>query len=182
MIQFNYFTDLNPPVFQGGFIFKGPVKPLKYGAFSVTPDANQKTVAEWTEDRCPTWCLYTTAINETEILEEAGLTVDTAEDGAIAVRKVTENGAASYDIILMDIQMPVMNGYEATAEIRKLPDGDKVPIIALSANAFEEDIQKSMEAGMNAHVAKPIDVRQLLETMQGMANVWLMLKCTYFER
>lgn len=73
----------------------------------------------------------------TEILSDTGLVVETAEDGALAVRKFAEKGALYYDFILMDIQMPVMNGYEATAEIRKLPGGGSVPIIALSANAFK---------------------------------------------
>lgn len=104
----------------------------------------------------------------TEILEEAGLSIDTAEDGAIAVRKVMEKGTSYYDFILMDIQMPVMDGYEATAEIRKLPGADKVPIIALSANAFKEDTDRSLAAGMNAHVAKPIDVKTLFKTIQGL--------------
>ena len=104
----------------------------------------------------------------TEILEEAGLVIDTAEDGAIAVRKVMDKGPSYYDFILMDIQMPVMDGYEATAEIRKMPGANKVPIIALSANAFKEDTDKSLAAGMNAHVAKPIDVKALFETMQGL--------------
>ena len=66
----------------------------------------------------------------------------------------------------MDIQMPVMNGYEATAEIRKMPGADRIPIIALSANAFKEDIDRSLAAGMNAHVAKQIDVKNLFETIQ----------------
>ena len=102
----------------------------------------------------------------TEILEEAGLVIETAEDGAIAVRRVMEKGTSYYDFILMDIQMPVMNGYEATAEIRKMPGADSIPIIALSANAFKEDMDRSLAAGMNAHVAKPIDVKNLFETMQ----------------
>lgn len=102
----------------------------------------------------------------TEILEEAGLVIDTAEDGAIAVKKVMEKGTSYYDFILMDIQMPIMNGYEATAEIRKLPGADKIPIIALSANAFKEDTDRSLAAGMNAHVAKPINMNILFETIQ----------------
>ena len=102
----------------------------------------------------------------TEILEETGLVVDTAEDGAFAVKAIKEKGTEYYDFILMDIQMPVMNGYEATKEIRALPNGDKVTIIALSANAFEEDIRKSIASGMDAHVAKPIDVKVLFETIQ----------------
>ena len=106
----------------------------------------------------------------TEILEEVGLVIDTAEDGEFAVKAVAEKGAEYYDFILMDIQMPIMNGYEATKAIRELPDGDKATIIALSANAFEEDIQKSLSMGMNAHVAKPIDVKTLFETMKGLAE------------
>lgn len=102
----------------------------------------------------------------TEILEEAGLVIDTAEDGANAVKKVMEKGTSYYDFILMDIQMPIMNGYEATAEIRKLPGADKIPIIALSANAFKEDTDRSLAAGMNAHVAKPINMNILFETIQ----------------
>ena len=72
--------------------------------------------------------------------------------------------------IINYIQMPVMDGYEATKAIRALPGGDAVPIIALSANAFEEDIQKSLSIGMNAHVAKPIDLNTLLDTMRGLAR------------
>ena len=100
-----------------------------------------------------------------EIMEEAGVDVTIAEDGEIAVNKVREMGVTYFDYILMDIQMPVMNGYEATEQIRRLPNGETVPIIALSANAFAEDVQKSISAGMDAHVAKPIDVDALLKTM-----------------
>ncbi|MBO2517697.1 MAG: hypothetical protein CW338_10615 [Clostridiales bacterium] len=101
----------------------------------------------------------------TEILEETGMIIDPAEDGAAAVRKVAGKGAGYYDFILMDIQMPVMNGYEATAAIRALPGGDRIPIIALSANAFKEDVDKSVAAGMNDHVAKPIDIKELFTTL-----------------
>ena len=100
-----------------------------------------------------------------EILAEAGVIVETASDGEMAVRKVKEKGADYYDLILMDIQMPVMNGYEAAGNIRRLPYGGDIPIIALSANAFEEDKQKSIAAGMNAHIAKPINTKELLDTM-----------------
>ena len=102
----------------------------------------------------------------TEILQEAGFIVESAEDGEVAVQIVKEKGTDYYDFILMDIQMPIMNGYEATAEIRRLPGGDKVPIVALSANAFEEDVKNSLAAGMNAHVAKPIDVKSLFGTLR----------------
>lgn len=106
----------------------------------------------------------------TEILEDAGLIVDTAEDGAFALKAIEEKGIDFYDFILMDIQMPVMDGYQATKAIRALPDGDKLTIISLSANAFEEDVKKSLEVGMNAHVAKPIDVKNLLKTMKELAK------------
>ncbi len=102
----------------------------------------------------------------TDILKEAGLIVETAEDGEFAVKNVAEKGTAYYDFILMDIQMPVMDGYQATGKIRALPGGDQLIIIALSANAFEDDVQKSLAAGMNAHVAKPIDVKALFKTIR----------------
>ena len=70
----------------------------------------------------------------------------------------------------MDVQMPVMDGYEATKAIRAMPGGDKVTIIAVSANAFEDDVQKSLSVGMNAHVAKPIDVNVLFDTMRELAR------------
>ena len=73
-----------------------------------------------------------------------------------------------YDLILMDIQMPIMDGYEATRQIRKLknPETANIPIIAMTANAFEEDRQKALEAGMNEHVSKPIDLERLLEVLK----------------
>ena len=106
-----------------------------------------------------------------DILEEAGFTIDMAEDGDIAVKKVRAAAQAGdprrYDAILMDIQMPRMNGYEAARAIRALPglEGCRLPIVALSANAFEEDRQKSLAAGMDDHVSKPIDILQLKETL-----------------
>lgn len=101
-----------------------------------------------------------------EILEEASIIVETAVDGELAVKAIADKGTGYYDFVLMDVQMPAMDGYTATKEIRKLPGGEKMVIIALSANAFEEDIQKSKAAGMNAHVAKPINVKKLFKTIQ----------------
>lgn len=77
-----------------------------------------------------------------------------------------------YDLILMDIQMPRMNGYEASRTIRNLPDSysSKIPIIAMTANAFEEDKKNAFAAGMNAHIAKPVDVSKLLETLSDILN------------
>ena len=102
----------------------------------------------------------------TELLEDVGLVVDEAEDGEIALRTVMEKGTGYYDFILMDVQMPVMDGYEATAKIRELPGGSEIPIIALSANAFKEDVDRSLAAGMNAHAVKPIDVKSLFDIIQ----------------
>ena len=100
-----------------------------------------------------------------EILTEAGMLVEQAEDGEIAVEAVAKKGIEYYDFILMDIQMPVMNGYEATQAIRSLQDGSRIPIIALSANAFSEDKEASLRAGMNDHIAKPIDLKSLFAAL-----------------
>ena len=106
-----------------------------------------------------------------DILEDAGFIVETAEDGDIALEKLRKVAEAEdyyyYDAVLMDIQMPRMNGYEATKAIRdiQVPEGIRLPIIALSANAFEEDRQKSLSAGMDDHIAKPIDIQKLKETL-----------------
>ncbi|MCQ2409876.1 MAG: response regulator [Clostridia bacterium] len=103
----------------------------------------------------------------TEILEEVGIIIDTAEDGDIAVEKIEHAEDGQYDLILMDIQMPRMNGYEATKAIRKLPSqyAVSVPIIAMTANAFDEDKKNAVAAGMNGHIAKPIDVPKLMATL-----------------
>lgn len=103
----------------------------------------------------------------TAILEEAGLKVDAVEDGTDAVARMNEAAEDEYDLILMDIQMPKMDGYTATREIRTLSSSKKanIPIVAMTANAFEEDRQKAFKAGMNAHIAKPIDVNILMGTL-----------------
>ena len=102
-----------------------------------------------------------------EFLTEAGFVVDSAEDGAIAVQKMEQAAPGQYDLILMDIQMPNMDGYEATRRIRALPDAKKagIPIFAMTANAFEEDRQNALKAGMNGHIAKPLDVPRLLSIL-----------------
>nr|WP_304955008.1 response regulator [uncultured Acetatifactor sp.] len=102
------------------------------------------------------------------ILEEAGFVVDTAEDGTVAVEKMKENPAGTYDLILMDVQMPIMNGYQATRAIRALEDSARaaIPIVAMTANAFDEDRMLALEAGMDGHIAKPIDIAMLMETLR----------------
>lgn len=98
------------------------------------------------------------------ILTEVGFEIDIASDGKVAVQKMKESPAGTYDVILMDIQMPHMNGYEAASAIRKLDDPEKadIPIIAVTANAFEEDRRLALEAGMNGHLAKPYDIPKML--------------------
>ena len=101
------------------------------------------------------------------ILERAGLNTERVEDGIQCVNRITEMPAGTYDMILMDIQMPNMNGYKATQAIRHLSDKDKacIPIIAMTANAFEEDKRDAIAAGMNGHIAKPIQVEKLLSIL-----------------
>ena len=102
-----------------------------------------------------------------ELLESNGYIVETAENGNIAVEKLKNSEPGHFSMILMDIQMPVMDGYEATRNIRKLENKElaQIPIVALSANAFVEDFQKSREAGMNAHVAKPLNAQSLFQVI-----------------
>ena len=100
----------------------------------------------------------------TALLEEIGIIVDSVEDGTDAVERMNEVEDDMYDLIFMDIQMPKMNGYMTTREIRTLKNNKKanIPIVAMTANAFEEDKKKAFKAGMNAHVAKPIDIKTIL--------------------
>lgn len=102
-----------------------------------------------------------------ELLGEEGLEIEHAENGVVCVEMLEKAPDDYYDMILMDIQMPIMNGYEATQKIRKLEDPKKakIPIIAMTANAFAEDRQKALEVGMNEHVAKPIDMNRLLPVL-----------------
>ena len=102
------------------------------------------------------------------ILEAAGFIIDTADDGNIAVERIKEMPADQYDLILMDVQMPIMNGYEATRAIRALEDPVKsaIPIVAMTANAFDEDRKEAMDSGMNGYVAKPIIIEKLMQTLE----------------
>jgi len=110
------------------------------------------------------------------ILENAGFTIDIASNGAEAVEKMEQAPAGTYDVILMDIQMPIMDGYEAAKRIRAMEDQKKaeIPIVAVTANAFEEDRKIALEAGMNGHLAKPYDIDAIMQTLSEILN----LKCT----
>ena len=102
------------------------------------------------------------------ILERAGLKIERVEDGIQCVNRIEKMPAGTYDMILMDIQMPKMDGYKATQEIRHLPDKDKacIPIIAMTANAFDEDKKKALEGGMDGFLSKPIVIEELIHTLQ----------------
>ncbi len=106
------------------------------------------------------------------ILERAGLFVDRVKNGIECVNKVIENPVGTYDVILMDIQMPKMDGYKATCEIRNLQDKAKacIPIVAITANAFEEDKKKAIDAGMDGHIAKPINIEDLFVVLTDIIN------------
>ena len=106
-------------------------------------------------------------------LEEVGIQVTRASDGKEAVKIFAENPPGTFDLILMDVMMPEMNGYEATEAIRSMhnrPDDSNIPIIAMTANAFVEDVQASIDAGMNGHIAKPIDIDEVLKAIARNVN------------
>ncbi|MGN1341533.1 MAG: response regulator [Oscillospiraceae bacterium] len=107
-----------------------------------------------------------------EILHSLGFVVETARDGSIAADMVSMSPEGHYDLVLMDIQMPVMDGYEATRAIRSLPRRDvvRMPIVAMTANAFEEDKERALRNGMNAHIAKPLDVDALPAVLDNILN------------
>ena len=102
------------------------------------------------------------------LLEQSGFLIETAENGKIALDMTAASEPGYYDVILMDIQMPVMDGYMAAKAIRDLSDTGLagIPIIAMTANAFQEDIKKAEEAGMNGHIAKPLDIPAMKATLQ----------------
>ena len=102
------------------------------------------------------------------ILKDMGLIVDRVEDGVQCVARIEQKPVGTYDLILMDIQMPNMDGYKATQAIRRLADKEKsgIPIIAMTANAFEEDRKKALEKGMNGHIAKPVDIEKMRKILQ----------------
>ena len=101
-------------------------------------------------------------------MTESGFQVEMAPDGTDAVDMVSKSPEGYYDAILMDVQMPIMNGYEATRAIRNMnrKDVKDLPIIAMTANALEEDKVAALKSGMNAHIAKPIDIKKFMEVMK----------------
>jgi CheY-like chemotaxis protein len=102
-----------------------------------------------------------------DLLDMEGISADHAENGQIAVDLFASHPEKYYDAVLMDVRMPVMDGLEAARALRALdrPDAKTVPIIALTANAFDEDVQRSLQAGMNAHLSKPVEPERLYETL-----------------
>lgn len=107
-----------------------------------------------------------------ELLKETGAWIETAENGLVAVNMIQASAPGYYDLVFMDIQMPIMDGYDSTRQIRALtrPDAVTLPIIAMSANAFAEDMEKSKEAGMNGHLPKPIDFKKVREVLEKYLN------------
>ena len=107
-----------------------------------------------------------------EILGEYGFRIDTAENGAVAVEKASASRSGDYDLILMDIQMPVMDGYEATRRIRLLekPELSSIPVIAMTANAFDEDRRAAKGCGMNGFISKPIDLNELISVLNSVLS------------
>ena len=103
-----------------------------------------------------------------EILTEYGFIVDTAENGAEALEKVSTSKPDTYDLVLMDVQMPIMNGYEATKRIRELKDPAtaNISILAMTANAFDEDRKKALESGMDGFLSKPIVIKELVQALK----------------
>ena len=103
---------------------------------------------------------------------DAGFETEIAGNGQIAVDMLKNSEPGYYQLVLMDVQMPEMNGYEATKEIRKLENKDlaSIPIIAMTANAFEEDKQEALKSGMNGHIAKPIDMEKLFQTLDAIIS------------
>jgi CheY-like chemotaxis protein len=102
-----------------------------------------------------------------DILSTVGVAADIAENGKVAIEKLLENGAGYYSLVFMDIQMPVMDGYDAAKRIRHLDDPQiaSIPIVAMTANAYEDDKKMAFAAGMNGHIGKPIDISQLIEIL-----------------
>lgn len=116
----------------------------------------------------------------TVMLEDAGMVVTRASDGKEAVERFKNHPRGTYDIILMDIMMPNMDGHQAAKTIRAMekerPDASSIPIIALSANAFAEDVKASVDSGMNGHISKPFDMEEVTATIENTSNLRTIIK------
>ena len=159
-----------------GFISKPLFKSTLYYALSRCMDSGQTAVAAG-EEAAPDLSGKRILLAEDNdlnweiadaLLSECGLELERAENGQRCVEKFQSAPAGYYDAILMDIRMPVMNGYQAAEAIRTLerPDAADIPIIAMTADAFAEDIQRAVQSGMNDHIAKPIDLKEVLRVLQ----------------
>ena len=142
-----------------------------------SPEEEQKENTPEIEDEDLTGCHFLLVedneINSEilgELLQMRGATFTVKTDGLQAVNEFKQANPGTYDAIFMDIQMPVMNGYEATGKIRKLdhPDARSIIILAMTANAFAEDVQASIDAGMDGHIAKPVDMKLLYNTISSL--------------
>lgn len=157
-----------------GFIAKPLFKSTLFNSlrqFTDMPEAEEEQAAEGIRDLTGKRVLLAED-NElnweiaNELLSEEGLVLDWAENGQICVEMLQKSPVGYYDAILMDVRMPIMGGYEATQVIRTLDRADRdLPIIAMTADAFAEDVKRSLDCGMNAHIAKPIDVREVLRLL-----------------
>ena len=147
---------------------------LKLQAVQMEAEQEEQTARKFSFDGMHVLVAEDNALNMEiirTILEDYGVIVEAAENGEAALQCMQDAAPGSYDLILMDIQMPVMNGLEATRRIRALDRADckEIPIIAMSANAFEEDVKRSLESGMNGHMSKPVDMKKLEEMLD---KIW----------
>ena len=154
-------------------LFMSDLKSALLAANNIGGDKSQDEGYVWTQTDFSGKRLLLVEDNELNreiaevILEEAGFTIETAPDGTDAVAMIEASEEGHYDAVLMDVQMPVMNGYEATKAIRAMERKDvkNLPIIAMTANAMEEDKEKALKSGMNAHIAKPLDIELLMKAL-----------------
>ena len=157
-----------------GFISKPLFKSTLFNSlrqFTDMPEAQEEQVTEKTRDLTGKRVLLAED-NElnweiaNELLSEEGLVLDWAENGQICVEMLQKSPVGYYEAVLMDVRMPIMGGYEATQVIRTLDRADRdLPIIAMTADAFAEDVKRALDCGMNAHIAKPIDVREVMRLL-----------------
>ena len=152
-------------------LFASELRTALAGTYSEKANEKEVSIPEHRFDGTRILLVEDNALNQEiaqTILEAAGFEIDTADDGSIAVEMMKEKAADTYDLILMDVQMPIMNGYQATRAIRALDDPVKsmIPIVAMTANAFEEDRKEAMDSGMNGYIPKPIIIEQLMGTLE----------------